>query len=178
MRPSSLQVLSCLLQEQRLVFFSADWARLTLVAESLLLYLQVGRGGTLCLTIAFILFLRSVFSCLLTSLPASVLAAALCSCLVSRNAGLCHGPYSLPDGLSHQSLWRGCCSECNYSLCLCSSYTLCFLSGKSDVSWPRWLEQCWMFWDFALSLYKVYIQIVNNSYDWLLTCLLNGTGNR
>uniref|UniRef100_A0A8C9WWH0 DENN domain containing 3 n=1 Tax=Sander lucioperca TaxID=283035 RepID=A0A8C9WWH0_SANLU len=35
-----LQVLSCLLQEQRLVFFSADWARLTLVAESLLLYLQ------------------------------------------------------------------------------------------------------------------------------------------
>ncbi|XP_062291984.1 DENN domain-containing protein 3 isoform X2 [Scomber scombrus] len=35
-----LQVLSCLLQEQRIVFFSADWARLTLVAESLLLYLQ------------------------------------------------------------------------------------------------------------------------------------------
>uniref|UniRef100_UPI0037E7A8B3 DENN domain-containing protein 3 n=1 Tax=Semicossyphus pulcher TaxID=241346 RepID=UPI0037E7A8B3 len=35
-----LQVLSCLLQEQRLVLFSADWARLTLVAESLLLYLQ------------------------------------------------------------------------------------------------------------------------------------------
>ncbi|KAF3833964.1 hypothetical protein F7725_025168 [Dissostichus mawsoni] len=35
-----LQVLSCLLQEQRLVFFSADWARLTLFAESLLLYLQ------------------------------------------------------------------------------------------------------------------------------------------
>ncbi|KAM8841736.1 DENN domain-containing protein 3 isoform 2-T2 [Spinachia spinachia] len=35
-----LQVLSCLLQEQKLVFFSADWARLTLVAESLLLYLQ------------------------------------------------------------------------------------------------------------------------------------------
>uniref|UniRef100_A0A3P8S5U5 DENN domain containing 3 n=1 Tax=Amphiprion percula TaxID=161767 RepID=A0A3P8S5U5_AMPPE len=35
-----LQVLSCLLQEQRLVFFSSDWARLTLVAESLLLYLQ------------------------------------------------------------------------------------------------------------------------------------------
>ncbi|XP_034401788.1 DENN domain-containing protein 3 isoform X2 [Cyclopterus lumpus] len=35
-----LQVLSFLLQEQRLVLFSADWARLTLVAESLLLYLQ------------------------------------------------------------------------------------------------------------------------------------------
>ncbi|KAM3595803.1 uncharacterized protein V6R79_003012 [Siganus canaliculatus] len=35
-----LQVLSCLLQEQRLVLFSADWSRLTLVAESLLLYLQ------------------------------------------------------------------------------------------------------------------------------------------
>lgn len=35
-----LQVLSCLLQEQRVVFFSSDWARLTLVAESLLLYLQ------------------------------------------------------------------------------------------------------------------------------------------
>ncbi|XP_015248230.1 PREDICTED: DENN domain-containing protein 3-like [Cyprinodon variegatus] len=35
-----LQVLSCLLQEQRIVFFSSDWARLTLVAESLLLYLQ------------------------------------------------------------------------------------------------------------------------------------------
>ncbi|KAM7383540.1 hypothetical protein PAMP_003184 [Pampus punctatissimus] len=35
-----LQVLSCLLQEQRVVLFSADWARLTLVAESLLLYLQ------------------------------------------------------------------------------------------------------------------------------------------
>uniref|UniRef100_A0AAQ4RIX9 UDENN domain-containing protein n=1 Tax=Gasterosteus aculeatus aculeatus TaxID=481459 RepID=A0AAQ4RIX9_GASAC len=35
-----LQVLSCLLQEQRLVFFSSDWARLTLVAESLLLFLQ------------------------------------------------------------------------------------------------------------------------------------------
>ncbi|XP_075995603.1 DENN domain-containing protein 3 [Genypterus blacodes] len=35
-----LQVLSSVLLEQRLVFFSADWARLTLVAESLLLYLQ------------------------------------------------------------------------------------------------------------------------------------------
>ncbi|KAK2830455.1 hypothetical protein Q5P01_018386 [Channa striata] len=35
-----LQVLSCLLQEQRMVLFSSDWARLTLVAESLLLYLQ------------------------------------------------------------------------------------------------------------------------------------------
>ncbi|XP_019731831.1 DENN domain-containing protein 3 isoform X1 [Hippocampus comes] len=35
-----LQILSCLLQEQRLVFFSSDWARLTLVAECLLLYLQ------------------------------------------------------------------------------------------------------------------------------------------
>uniref|UniRef100_A0A665TH57 DENN domain-containing protein 3-like n=1 Tax=Echeneis naucrates TaxID=173247 RepID=A0A665TH57_ECHNA len=35
-----LQVLSCLLQEQRIVFFSSDWSRLTLVAESLLLYLQ------------------------------------------------------------------------------------------------------------------------------------------
>ncbi|KAM9353017.1 DENN domain-containing protein 3-like [Symphorus nematophorus] len=35
-----LQVLSCLLQEQRVVLFSADWARLTLVAESFLLFLQ------------------------------------------------------------------------------------------------------------------------------------------
>ncbi|XP_061598363.1 DENN domain-containing protein 3-like [Cololabis saira] len=35
-----LQILSCLLQEQRVVLFSSDWARLTLVAESLLLYLQ------------------------------------------------------------------------------------------------------------------------------------------
>ncbi|XP_027142101.1 DENN domain-containing protein 3 isoform X2 [Larimichthys crocea] len=40
-RPQQLlQVLSCLLQEQRVVLFSADWARLTLVAESLLLFLQ------------------------------------------------------------------------------------------------------------------------------------------
>ncbi|CAL8291135.1 unnamed protein product [Merluccius merluccius] len=35
-----LQVLSCLLQEQRVVLFSADLARLTLVAESLLLFLK------------------------------------------------------------------------------------------------------------------------------------------
>ncbi|XP_061676537.1 DENN domain-containing protein 3-like isoform X2 [Syngnathoides biaculeatus] len=35
-----LQVLSCLLQEQRVVLFSASCARLTLVAESLLLFLQ------------------------------------------------------------------------------------------------------------------------------------------
>ncbi|XP_031708722.1 DENN domain-containing protein 3-like isoform X1 [Anarrhichthys ocellatus] len=40
-RPKQLlQVLSCLLQEQRVVLFSADWARLTLVAESFLLFLQ------------------------------------------------------------------------------------------------------------------------------------------
>ncbi|TKS82005.1 DENN domain-containing protein 3 [Collichthys lucidus] len=40
-RPQQLlRVLSCLLQEQRVVLFSADWARLTLVAESLLLFLQ------------------------------------------------------------------------------------------------------------------------------------------
>uniref|UniRef100_A0A671U674 DENN domain containing 3 n=1 Tax=Sparus aurata TaxID=8175 RepID=A0A671U674_SPAAU len=40
-RPQQLlQVLSCLLQEQRVVLFSADWARLTLVAESLLHFLQ------------------------------------------------------------------------------------------------------------------------------------------
>ncbi|XP_054636855.1 DENN domain-containing protein 3-like isoform X2 [Dunckerocampus dactyliophorus] len=40
-RPQALlQVLSCLLQEQRVVIFSATWARLTLVAESLLLFLQ------------------------------------------------------------------------------------------------------------------------------------------
>ncbi|XP_061123770.1 DENN domain-containing protein 3 isoform X1 [Syngnathus typhle] len=38
--PTLLQILSCMLQEQRLVFFSSDWARLTLVAECLLLYLQ------------------------------------------------------------------------------------------------------------------------------------------
>lgn len=38
-------MLSCLLQEQRMVFFSSDWARLTLVAESLLLYLQVRTGN-------------------------------------------------------------------------------------------------------------------------------------
>ncbi|XP_061572742.1 DENN domain-containing protein 3-like isoform X2 [Cololabis saira] len=41
LRPQQLlQVLSCLLQEQRVVLFSADWARLTLVAESLLIFLQ------------------------------------------------------------------------------------------------------------------------------------------
>ncbi|XP_033496322.2 DENN domain-containing protein 3-like [Epinephelus lanceolatus] len=40
-RPQQLlQVLSCLLQEQRVVLFSADWARLTLVAESFLLYMK------------------------------------------------------------------------------------------------------------------------------------------
>ncbi|XP_053743781.1 DENN domain-containing protein 3-like isoform X2 [Synchiropus splendidus] len=40
-RPQALlQVLSCLLQEQRVVLFSANWARLTLVAESLLLFLK------------------------------------------------------------------------------------------------------------------------------------------
>ncbi|XP_042345689.1 DENN domain-containing protein 3-like [Plectropomus leopardus] len=40
-RPQQLlKVLSCLLQEQRVVLFSADWARLTLVAESFLLFLQ------------------------------------------------------------------------------------------------------------------------------------------
>ncbi|KAF7657656.1 hypothetical protein LDENG_00023980 [Lucifuga dentata] len=40
-RPQKLlQMISCLLQEQRVVLFSADWAKLTLVAESLLLFLQ------------------------------------------------------------------------------------------------------------------------------------------
>nr|XP_040020179.1 DENN domain-containing protein 3-like [Gasterosteus aculeatus aculeatus] len=40
-RPQQLlQGLSCLLQEQRVVLFSADWATLTLVAESFLLFLQ------------------------------------------------------------------------------------------------------------------------------------------
>uniref|UniRef100_UPI0037E7B832 DENN domain-containing protein 3-like isoform X2 n=1 Tax=Semicossyphus pulcher TaxID=241346 RepID=UPI0037E7B832 len=40
-RPQQLlQVLSCLLQEQRVVLFSANWARLTLMAECLLLFLQ------------------------------------------------------------------------------------------------------------------------------------------
>ncbi|XP_008275276.1 DENN domain-containing protein 3-like [Stegastes partitus] len=40
-RPQQLlQVISCLLQEQRVVLFSADWSRLTLMAECLLLFLQ------------------------------------------------------------------------------------------------------------------------------------------
>ncbi|XP_017280436.1 DENN domain-containing protein 3 [Kryptolebias marmoratus] len=40
-RPQQLlQVLSCLLQEQRVVLFSADWARLCLIAESLLIFLK------------------------------------------------------------------------------------------------------------------------------------------
>ncbi|XP_028326168.1 DENN domain-containing protein 3-like isoform X2 [Gouania willdenowi] len=40
-RPQQLlQVLSCLLQEQRVVFFSADWSTLTLVSESFLFFLQ------------------------------------------------------------------------------------------------------------------------------------------
>ncbi|MED6257748.1 hypothetical protein ATANTOWER_030759 [Ataeniobius toweri] len=40
-RPQQLLlVLSCLLQEQQVVLFSADWARLTLIAESLLIFLQ------------------------------------------------------------------------------------------------------------------------------------------
>lgn len=37
----SLQVMSCLLQEQKVVLFSADWTRLTLMAESLLIFLKV-----------------------------------------------------------------------------------------------------------------------------------------
>uniref|UniRef100_A0A3P8RL27 DENN domain containing 3 n=1 Tax=Amphiprion percula TaxID=161767 RepID=A0A3P8RL27_AMPPE len=41
LRPQQLlQVISCLLQEQRVVLFSADWSRLTLMAECLLLFLQ------------------------------------------------------------------------------------------------------------------------------------------
>ncbi|XP_015225370.1 PREDICTED: DENN domain-containing protein 3-like [Cyprinodon variegatus] len=40
-RPQQLLlVLSCLLQEQRVVLFSADWARLTLMAECLFIFLQ------------------------------------------------------------------------------------------------------------------------------------------
>ncbi|KAM5280988.1 DENN domain-containing protein 3 isoform 1-T1 [Ctenodactylus gundi] len=35
-----LQILSCLLTEQRIVFFSSDWALLTLVAECFLIYLH------------------------------------------------------------------------------------------------------------------------------------------
>lgn len=35
-----LQILACILTEQRLVFFSADWARLTLVAECFMAYLH------------------------------------------------------------------------------------------------------------------------------------------
>lgn len=38
----------------------------------------------------------------LTSPSASVLAAALCSRVGERNAGLPHGSHGLPDGLSHQ----------------------------------------------------------------------------
>uniref|UniRef100_A0A3Q1EI06 DENN domain containing 3 n=1 Tax=Acanthochromis polyacanthus TaxID=80966 RepID=A0A3Q1EI06_9TELE len=41
LRPQQLlQVMSCLLQEQRVVLFTADWSRLTLMAECLLLFLQ------------------------------------------------------------------------------------------------------------------------------------------
>lgn len=35
------QVLSCLLLEQQLVFFSADFAKLTLISESVLIFLKV-----------------------------------------------------------------------------------------------------------------------------------------
>lgn len=35
------QVLSCLLQEQQLVFFSSDFSKLTLISESLLIFLKV-----------------------------------------------------------------------------------------------------------------------------------------
>lgn len=37
----ALQVISCLLQEQRVVLLSANWARLTLVAECLMHFIQV-----------------------------------------------------------------------------------------------------------------------------------------
>lgn len=98
-----------------MVFFSSDWARLTLVAESLLLCLQVRAGNIGCYKREPVsLFVGSFFylpSALLTPFSASVLAAALCSGLGWRNVGFPHGPYCLPDGLSRQSLPRGCCGK-------------------------------------------------------------------
>lgn len=44
-------------------------------------------------------------------LPASVMAAAICSCPGQRHAGLPHGSYCLPHGLPCQPFWRGCCCE-------------------------------------------------------------------
>ncbi len=85
MRPSSLQVLSCLLQEQRLVFFSADWARLTLVTESLLLYLQVSAKGTLCLpTAVILLYCEDMFEKLSAAFP-------YLSSLLLTSSSLCRG---------------------------------------------------------------------------------------
>lgn len=89
------------------------------------------------------------FSCLLVSLPATVLAAALRSRPVKRNVGLPHGSYSLPHGLPHQSLWRGRSSKCESSL----SPRVCFL--KIWCFWPRW----WKLW-----ISTVYVKFIHLFY--------------
>lgn len=83
------------------MLFSADFARLTLVAESFLLFLQV---GLVFITVPLYFCLDSiVFTFPLTVPrsfhPAPVVAAALRSRAFQEHAGLSHGSYRPPHGL-------------------------------------------------------------------------------
>lgn len=86
------------------MLFSADFARLTLVAESVLLFLQVCLAFTSVRLNPLFFSLDSILLIFPLSVPhsvhpASVLAAALRPRALQEHAGLCHGSYRPPHGL-------------------------------------------------------------------------------
>lgn len=187
-------MLSCLLQEQRLVFFSADWAKLTLVAESLLLYLQVSAGGTLC----FLIFLLNL-KIIPNFLQHSLIHLSICCLLHLFQPLSWQQPYVpvLSGGMldflmAPTAFLMGChishfeevaaVSTNIHCLCSCSikDKSLCLLAvSKSDLFfWPRWREPRRIFWDFGSRSYlNCYSSILKGGHIIIITeyCVVTWT---
>ncbi|XP_029023250.1 DENN domain-containing protein 3 [Betta splendens] len=145
-----LQLLSCLLQEQRMVFFSSDWARLTLVAESLLLYLRplswqqpyvpVLAGGMLDFLMAPTAFLMG---CHISHFE-EVAEETEDLILVNIDDGIIQASWSEPDDLPAVPLAateifisRSECLQLHYDL------ELCHLGAGTDVNALRGQRRDW-----------------------------------
>ncbi|XP_067355518.1 DENN domain-containing protein 3 isoform X2 [Channa argus] len=145
-----LQVLSCLLQEQRIVFFSCDWARLTLVAESLLLYLQplswqqpyvpVLAGGMLDFLMAPTAFLMG---CHISNFE-EVAAITEDLVLVNIDDGIIQSSWSetvdlpaIPIAAAESFISRAECLQLHYDL------ELCHLGTGTDANALRYQRRDW-----------------------------------
>ncbi|TWW65254.1 DENN domain-containing protein 3 isoform X1 [Takifugu flavidus] len=165
-----LQVLSCLLQEQRLVFFSSDWARLTLVAESLLLYLQplswqqpyvpVLASGMLDFLMAPTAFLMGCHISHFEEVAAEteeLLLVNIDDGIIQLSCSETVDPPSIPLSAAESFMSRAECLQLHYDL------DLCHLGAGTDVNALRSQRRDWQA-SLNRQIQNIMLELVVNTF--------------